>query len=176
MCTHLIQDDQARFFAEDWGTALAYDFALDCRKLKYESISIFKLILGYKGYDELMAKRPNKLTGNFASSKPVWLNVNLSDDMVQEAIEGSTDANDLLGSVAGLVLMGYAISVKISSDEQSIMCTMLKVADDNPAKTLGLSAFAPTPHEAIALLLSKFYAGLDGQWVGGQGDTVSKYR
>jgi hypothetical protein len=94
----------------------------------------------------------------------IWLSVPVTDDMVAKAQSAATDHADLFGTLGALLLLGFGVSVKPSNDGAGVMATLLKDADDDIRQPLGLSAFAPDAGSAIALLLCKFYDGLDGVW------------
>lgn len=168
--------DDAWLFALHWADAIAYDFTLAWRERNRRDFSFFKLILEYKGYEELMANRRSTNNGANEYNKPLWLSVDVTDDMVEQAIKASEDLADVYGSLAGLVVLGFGVSIKPDPDTNTVRCTILKTADDKPKHTLGLSANAPTPAGAVAMVLLKYFEGLDQQWVTPERGTTPLWR
>lgn len=171
-----IWDDETWWFVCAWADALYEDFKHDWKNRHNRKFSFFRIVSEYKGYENLMAKRTGNNTPDVSGGRPQWLNVAVTDDMVKRAKASLSQPADVVGAISGLVILGYGISVKPATDNSAVMATLLKSADDNPRKLLGLSAFAPDAESALALLLCKYYDGLSGVWEAGQTDVASQWR
>lgn len=128
----------------------------------------------------IMAKKPSTKplnpTGTSSSFKSIsWVNCNLSDDDISSIENWELSDTELLTALSSLIGEGYAVSVKRSPDNLSVMATIIGQADtcDNVGK--GMSAFADTPDDAIKVLLYKHFNLLRGQWGDGS-NSRAKFR
>jgi len=103
---------------------------------------------------------------NQASSdkSATWVNVPINNDVAHEIEEWAVDDLALLDGFANLVLASYEVRCKLATDGEGFMCLCFPIGSDHPNGGGALSAYGPTPRDALKVLLYKHYVILSGDW------------
>ena len=85
-----------------------------------------------------------------------WYNCSLPDEAVPEVERLAADIQSVAVEFLVLVEQECECGVKRSNDGSGWMAYLITRADDNPDVSVGLSAFAASPGDAVACLVYKY--------------------
>lgn len=111
------------------------------------------------------------------SRKPVrWINVYLQDEDDARLAERGGAPAEVASELLGLLVLWQSLTLKYVPSDDCFMCSIIGDDPHNPEGSVGLSAYAPTPHEAGVVLLYKWFDLLGEQIPEGHAPRSRRYR
>lgn len=108
-------------------------------------------------YEEMakQAKRPVATSRNSENLR--WANITLSEEDWKRFDNWQRDGDIVMGCVSDLVFAGHHLTVKPDDRSGGFQAFAIGKTNDCPNRNIGLSAFASSVPDAIAILCFKFY-------------------
>lgn len=156
----------------------SYGFSSTLHELK-SGYRLNRLLAAYVKDVSTMAKKPVTSRDSYAKSSSAsvqWVNVNLSNQDIDAIAAWLSEEPDLLTEYFRLVTSGFALGIKPARDGDGFMATIISDTPASGGQSYGLSAYAPSPYDALGVLLYKFVTLLGGEFAEGSVSRRSGYR